>query len=57
MPRFIGKVLVTYDFEAESKSEAMGILLIDTEFPLFPDGIGGSVHDEVVSLEEVKNER
>lgn len=54
MSKFIGKMLVTYEFEADSWEDADEILQMNTEFPLFPDGIGGYVSDEIVMLEEVK---
>lgn len=54
MPEFIGKVLVTYIFEAENIDKAHDILYYDTEYPLFPDGVGGCVDTETISIEEAK---
>lgn len=54
MTEFIGEVLVTYRLEAGSWAEAEKLLMENTEFPLFPDGVGGCIADKIVSIEVVK---
>lgn len=51
--KFYGEVLVRYEFEAESIEQAYDVLYYQTEHPIFPDGIGGCVDDEVVKIVEV----
>lgn len=53
MPKFTAQVLVSYEVEANNLQEAYNILY-NTEHPVFPDGAGACVSDEVVLVEEVK---
>lgn len=51
--KFVGKVIVTYAVYADNKEQAYELLYYNTEHPLFPDGTGACVDDEIVSIEEV----
>lgn len=51
--KFKVQVLVTYEVEAESKEQAYEIAYYNTEHPIFPDGVGACVDDEIVLIEEV----
>lgn len=53
MAKFVAKVLVTYEVNAENLQNAYNILYYNTEHPVFPDGSGGCIDDEVISIEEV----
>lgn len=53
MPTYKGQVLVTYEIHAENAQKAYDALYYDTEHPIFPNGIGSCIDDEVISVEEV----
>jgi hypothetical protein len=51
--KFKVQVLVTYEVDADSVEKAYDIAYYNTEHPIFPDGVGGCVDDEIVLIEEV----
>lgn len=53
MATFRVQTVVTYEVEARSAREAERIVREDTEHPIFPNGIGICVSDNVVAVEEV----
>jgi hypothetical protein len=56
MTKFVGKVLVTYEIEADDVDKAYNFLYYDTEHPIFPFHIGACVDDEIVSIEEASDD-
>ena len=55
MAKFKAQVLVTYELDTENIDKAYNALYYDTEFPIFPNSIGGCVDSEIVFIEEVMN--
>lgn len=55
MPKYIAKVLVTYTVVADDIEECTDILENNTEYPVFPNGVGWSEAEEIVSIELQEN--
>jgi len=51
--KFKAQVLVTYELDTEDVDKAYNALYYDTEFPIFPNAIGGCIDSEIVLIEEV----